>query len=169
MKKEVRELNKDKESYQRAMAEFELNQNAETQKRVENAQNRLESRQDKVAEGTIKLAELSQRREIANLQANAGLREMQFRLLGAKLEDSRKAEDLKTQYAEAVRQVSIARTPAERAAAQDRVKGILGAVLAYNRNSSTVLAEQERNKNKPNGDGVVRGDNFEGYEIVGTQ
>lgn len=135
LKKELRELNKDQEAYQRSLAEFELNQNAETRMEVERRENKLQARQDKIADVKIKEVELAQRAKIANLQANASAREMQFRYLAAQLKSDEKALDLRAQYADAVRRNDKA--------AQEQ---ILAAVLAYNERQAQVIAQKERNK-----------------------
>ena len=156
MKKEARELNKDKESYQRAMAEFELNQNSETRKRVDMAQNRIESRQDKQAELTMKQADLDFRAAIADQGADTQRRGMKLQALLARVKNPEKVT-LQSAFAEAALRNDTV-TMDRLVAAAGRMSDVSSTVVAARINA----ARQAAGQGGPN----MFGNNFEGFEIV---
>jgi hypothetical protein len=117
LKKEIRELNKDQESYQKSMAEFELNQNSESRRRVDEAQRRVDSRQDKVADVAMKQADLDFRAGIANQSEATQRRGMQLQALLAKIKNPEKVT-LQSEFVNAARRGETAKMDALIVAAQ---------------------------------------------------
>jgi hypothetical protein len=141
LKKEIRELNKDQESYQKSMAEFELNQNSESRRRVDEAQRRIDSRQDKVAEMAMKQADLDFRAGIANQSEETQRRGMRLQALLAKIKNPEKVT-LQSEFVEAARRGETAKMDALIVAAQRWAEA-----------SPQVIAARINNQNNP--DAVV--------------
>jgi hypothetical protein len=142
LKKEVRELNKEAESYKRSMAEFNINQDDKSRAEVVRREAALERRQDNAAKLYVEQQNLNLKASIATLQADDGARERMFRLYAAQIKDTSAAAKLSEQYARAV----ATKNDAER----DR---ILTAVAKFNAASPQVQAAQQRQPNNP--DAVV--------------
>jgi hypothetical protein len=137
LKKEIRELNKDQESYQKSMAEFELNQNSESRRRVDEAQRRIDSRQDKVAEMAMKQADLDFRAGIANQSEATQRRGMQLQALLAKIKNPEKVT-LQSEFVNAARRGETAKMDALIVAAQRWAEA-----------SPQVIAARINNQNNP--------------------
>ena len=156
IKTELRALNKDQESYQRSMAEFELNQNSESRKRVEDAQKRIDSRQDKVADITMKQADLDFQAAIANRSEDTKRRGMKLQALLARIKNPEKVT-LQSAFAEAALRNDTV-TMDRLVVAAGRMSDVSSTVVAARINAARQAAGQ--------GGPGMGGGNFAGFEIV---
>ena len=101
-KKAARDLRKEQEGYQKALAEFELNQNKETRDEVRNRETRMEARQANVAKVALTQAELDFRASVQNQDAEGRRRGMELQRLTSQLKSADKVT-IMTMYADAVR------------------------------------------------------------------
>lgn len=156
VKAEMRALNKDQEAYNKSLAEFELNQNAESRRRVDDKRNRMQARQDKIADVAVKQADLDFRAAMANQDAETKRRGMRVQQLLSQIRSTEKVT-LSSAYTAAVMRGDVAE--------QER---LIAAMERASKASSAYLTQELRNQQEAMGPGMGGG-NYAGFELVGVQ
>lgn len=142
VKAEMRALNKDQEAYNKSLAEFELNQNAESRRRVDDKRNRMQVRQDKIADVAVKQADLDFRAAMANQDAETKRRGMRVQQLLSQIRSTEKVT-LSSAYTAAVLRGDVAE--------QDR---LIAAMERASKASSAYLTQGLRNEQNAMGPGM---------------